>query len=314
MPTDVAAVLLGMRHTRSAAQLLLRLRTAGLADYKTVRPGLLVGSRLIRLWTLTPAGRTIVSTRQLEPSQEGQSHLPFGKPDRRRDVARQRGLPMLVVAYRLLSHVVRELDRPVRVAAWEHPWIRTLKRTQTSRAAHVRLPAAAALIQQDADGGSLHRLLLLPDVGTLPVPSYRLVLRGLIELAHTSNADDKDETLLVVGVAAAAWHALLQQVARRSGEEPLRARVFVWSQRVADGPDRSQRVGSHAEQVFALVTRHPLLTHGQLATLRGTASGRIGQLVAQLTTREWLRAVDSAVLAATPTTSSVSSLSSAFDV
>ncbi len=34
MPTDVVAVLLGMRHARSAAQLLLRLRTAGLAHYK----------------------------------------------------------------------------------------------------------------------------------------------------------------------------------------------------------------------------------------------------------------------------------------
>ena len=54
---------------------------------------------------------------------------------------------------------------------------------------------------------------------------------------------------------------------------------------------RGQRLGSHAEQVFALVARHPLLTYPQLAALLGTSSGRIGQLVAQLTSRDWLRAI-----------------------
>ena len=50
-------------------------------------------------------------------------------------------------------------------------------------------------------------------------------------------------------------------------------------------------MGGHAEQVFALVARHPLLTYPQLAALLGTSSARIGQLVAQLTSRDWLRAI-----------------------
>jgi hypothetical protein len=293
LPTDVAAVLLGMRHTRSAAQLLLRLRTAGVADYKTVKPGPLVGSRVVRLWTLTPDGQTIVRTHQ----PEGPSHLPYGQPARWRDVARQRDVPLLVVAYRLLACVVRELDRPVRVAAWEHPWIRTVSQNGTSRTRHVRLPAAATVTQDNSGDGQLRGLLLLPDLGTIPVASYRPMLRGLVELTHTVDANAKDETLLVVGVAAesnvrvAAWHVLLQQVARRSGEEPLYARVFAWPQGLADGGDRGQRLGSHAEQVFARVARHPLLTYPQLAALLGTSSGRIGELVAQLTSRDWLLAI-----------------------
>jgi hypothetical protein len=300
LPTDVAAVLLGLQHSRSAAQLLLRLRTAGLADYKTVRPGPLVGSKVVRLWALTPAGQTIVRVHQPAPSAEGRSHLPYGQPATWREVARQRDVPLLVVAYRLLACVARGLGRPVRVAAWEHPWIRTVGQTGTGRARHVRLPAAATLIQDNSGGEQLRGLLLLPDLGTIPVASYRPALRGLIELTHTSDANAKYETLLCVGVAAgaaettarvAAWHVLLQQVARRSGEEPLRARVFSWPQGLADGGDRGQRFGSHAEQVFALVARHPLLTYQQLATLLGTSSGRIGQLVAQLTGRDWLRAI-----------------------
>ena len=106
---------------------------------------------------------------------------------------------------------------------------------------------------QDNSGGEQPRgLLLLPDLGTIPVASYRPVLRGLIELTHTSDANAKDEPLLVVGVAAAAadsnarvaaWHALLQQVAQRSGDEPLRARVFAWPQGLANGGDQGPAVG-----------------------------------------------------------------------
>lgn len=236
VPTDVVASLLRVRHARSAAQLLLRLRIAGLTDYETVRPGPLVGSGSVRLWMLTPAGHAVLRERVLAPPEEARSQLPYGEPAKCRDVARQRDVPMLVATYRLLASVVRELDRPVRIAAWEHPWIRTLRQTGTGRARQVRLPAAAVLIQQDAARGALQRLLLLPDVGTLPMASYRPALRGLIELRETSDADAKDHALLVVGVAVggvdagtrvAAWHALLQQVARRAGEQPLRARVLV---------------------------------------------------------------------------------------
>ncbi|MDQ6670319.1 MAG: replication-relaxation family protein [Chloroflexota bacterium] len=300
IPTDVVASLLRIRRVRSAAQLLLRLRTAGLTKYEKVQPGPLVESKVVRLWTLTPAGRAIVSARGLAIPLSARGSLPYEQFARRRGEVRPRNMAMLVVAYRLLGSVVRELDRSVRVAAWEHPWIRTLTRAKTGRARHVRLPAAAALIQDNSDGRQPRGLLLLPDLGTTPVALYRPVLRGLIDLAHASDADVKDEALLVVGIGVAAaessgrleaWHALLEQVARRAGEEPPRAQVFVWPQRVTDSPGRSQRPGSQADQVFALIARHPLLTHQQLATLLGTSAFRINQLLAQLLARDWLRAI-----------------------
>ena len=103
----------------------------------------------------------------------------MGNLPRWRDVARQRDVPLLVVAYRLLACVVRELDRPVRIAAWEHPWIRTVSQTGTGRTRHVRLPAAATLTQDNSGGEQPRGLLLLPDLGTIPVASYRPVLRGI---------------------------------------------------------------------------------------------------------------------------------------
>src|SRR5919202_6591216 len=65
LPTDVVGALMGMRHTRSGAQLLLRLRTAGLVRFEMARTGPLVGSRGVRLWRLTPAGRAFLDRRGL---------------------------------------------------------------------------------------------------------------------------------------------------------------------------------------------------------------------------------------------------------
>jgi hypothetical protein len=296
IPTDVVAVLLRMRHARSAAQLLLRLKTARLAQYKTLRPGPFVGSSDVRLWMLTPAGRTIVAARGLEPPAEPRTRLPYGQPARWHDVARQRPIPMLIVAYRLLARVVRALDQPVRVAAWEHPWIRTVGETGTGRARHVRVPAAAALIPNRTDCQQPRPVLLMPDLGTIPVASYRTVLRGLIELAHTSGADE-DEPLLVVGVAGAAassarlsaWHSLLEQVARRVGEQPLRAQVLEWPERLVSFENTKLHFGDSIDQVFGLVARHPLLTRQQLAILLGTSEAYASRLVVQLIGLGWMR-------------------------
>ena len=115
LPTDVVAALLRMRHTRSAAQLLRCLRTAGLAHYEASRPGPLVGSRAVRLWTLTPDGQALLTKRGLALEAQADGLLPHGRPARRPDTARQRDVPMLVAAYRLLAHVVRGLDQPVRL-------------------------------------------------------------------------------------------------------------------------------------------------------------------------------------------------------
>jgi len=296
LPTDVVARLLRMRQSRSAAQLLLRLRSAGLARCETARAGPLVGSRGVRLWTLTPAGLAFLDRHGLARSENAGGLLPYGRPARWPDTARQRDTPMLIVAYRLLAQVASIVDQPVRVAAWEHPWIRTLVHTDTGRARHVRLPAAAALIETNASSEQPQGLLLLPDIGTLPVASYRHVLRRLIELRHAADDQQPDESLLVVGVGVtvglatrvAAWQSLLQQVARRAGERPLHARVIPCTEALATDRNTQRRFGDQTEQALGLVARHPLLERRQLAALLGTSRSRTGQVVTQLAINGWV--------------------------
>ncbi|MDQ6672316.1 MAG: replication-relaxation family protein [Chloroflexota bacterium] len=297
MPTDVVGDMMRMRHARSAAQLLLRLRAAGLADYETSRPGPLVGSRTVRLWSLTPAGRALLPAPGLASAEHGL--LPYGSAARSLGMARRRSLPMLTIVYRLLAHIVRDLDQPVCVAAWEHPWIRTLGRAETGRAHHVRLPAAATLLQDTVVGEQPRGLLLLPDLGTLPVASYRPVLRRLIELRRARDVPQPDEPLLIVGVAAGpsttarvlAWHALLQQVTRRAGEQPLHARVLAWPEGVVACGTQRSRFGSRADHALGLVARHPLLTRRQLAALLGVSETRAGQHVRRLESSGWIRTI-----------------------
>src|SRR5712691_179013 len=63
MPTHVVGVLLGHRQAVTTAQLLARLRRAGLAQDQASRLGPLLGSRPVRLWTLTADGRAFVASR-----------------------------------------------------------------------------------------------------------------------------------------------------------------------------------------------------------------------------------------------------------
>jgi hypothetical protein len=143
--TDVLGVLLGHRQTVTTAQLLSRLRRASLIQYQEVTLGPLLGPRPVRLWTLTAAGRALVATRGPVARAETSTQMQYGDPERRHDPARQRGIPLLVACYRLLAEVASGLDRPVRVCAWEHPWIRTIGPTDSSRRRRVRLPAGAVL-------------------------------------------------------------------------------------------------------------------------------------------------------------------------
>jgi len=224
--------------------------------------------------------------------------LPYGEPDDRRDVARQRDLPMLIAAYRLLAEVVRGLDRPVRVGAWEHPWSRTFRTSQAGYVSRVRLPAAAVLFCEPSACSQIHRLLLVPDVGTAPLSSYSTALRRLLELRQEANVDERDEPLLVVGVATAArssgvrseaWRSWLNQIARRAGARPLRADVLVCGGGLVSARCEDRRSPSQADEVFALIARHPLLTSQQLATLLDTSSARVAQLVSRLVDSGWLR-------------------------
>ncbi|HEY8801533.1 MAG TPA: hypothetical protein VIN00_00515, partial [Candidatus Dormibacteraeota bacterium] len=97
IPTDVVGVLLGIPHARSVPQLMARLRAGSLVRYEIVRPGPVAGSRSVRLWTLTATGRAIVTMRGLAPSSEERAQMPYGRPERLRDPARQRDVPLLII-------------------------------------------------------------------------------------------------------------------------------------------------------------------------------------------------------------------------
>jgi hypothetical protein len=87
-----------------------------------------------------------------------------------------------VATYRLLAHIVRNTDLADAIEVWEQPWIRRLVDTRTGATLHARLPAAAVLVRGQFGVVRRQGVLLLPDFGTLPVASYRHVLRRLLEL------------------------------------------------------------------------------------------------------------------------------------
>jgi hypothetical protein len=303
MPADVMAILLGHRRVVSTTQLLARLRRAGLASDQLAGLGALVGSR-VRLWTLTAAGHQLIAGSPAEPSAPAWGPIPYGEPPERwRDPGRQRDIPLLVACYRLLAAVASGLEQPVRVCAFEHPWIRTVTPIEGKRRRHVHAPAAAVLRGRQPEGGPPVALLLLPDLGTAPLSSHRPMLQALLELrrAALTSGDEANDPVLVVGVAIArsdstarvqAWRSLLHEVARRTDEQPLRARVLECPRLLPRCRDaRGKRSAGQADEVFSLVARHPLMTRYQVAALLRTSTRRIARLESDLIERGWLRPV-----------------------
>jgi hypothetical protein len=308
IPTDVVAVLLGMRHTSSAIQLLTRLQNAGLVRTETARPGPLLGIRSVRLWSLTASGRTITLRQGSGPMAKDQDRLPYGGPLRLRDPHRQPDVPLLIVAYRLLGVVASSQKQRMRVVAWEHLWVRSFRPVGHTRLRHARLPAAAVLAPDgdSATSAECVQVLLLPDVGSAPVARYCPVLRTLLELRRHWVANDQDEPLLAVatvapGGAAArveAWKSLVQQASQSGGEPPLRVRVVTAAE--ASVPyhacDSTKRWVAQGDQLLSLVARHPLLTREQLAVLIGVIEPRIVRLEAELLEQGWIQPIVAAQL------------------
>ena len=101
--------------------------------------------------------------------------------------------------------------------------------------------------------------------------------------------------MLVVGVAisrrnanarAEAWHSLLRDVEGRTGEH-LTVRVVGLS---STDPARDHaRATSQADEIFAMIARHPLMTINQLARVLRTTNERIERVEAELIERGWVR-------------------------
>ena len=220
----------------------------------------------------------------------------------RRDPARQ-AVPSLLAAYRALGAFALELGSLPRIRSWEQPWVRSLASPRATQIHHVRLPAAAVL----AADSELVPVLLLPDLGSAPVVSYRTLLKRLLELRRAGQGTE--EPLLVIvtsdfahsSARTDAWRSLLRRVATSAGEPPLRARIVSSTEtpRAAGGKGHP-RVTSDASQLdelFGLVARHPLLTRAQLAGLLGTSLARVAAVEATLIDRGWLRQLDASDMA-----------------
>jgi hypothetical protein len=301
MPTDVVGVLLGHRAPVTTAQLLNRLLRGGLVRYTSARLGVLLGSRPVRLWILTAAGRAFLDRRSPMPQVDARQLLAYRETEVWRDPARARDVHMQVACYRLLAHMATALARPVQVGAWEHPWVRTIPATNGQRSRNARLPAAATLLPASPPGRLPVRLLLLPDIGTAPLSGYRRTLQQLLAFRRTVPNDGETEAVLAVGVMTPpsvsgarvhAWRALLEDVARRRGEQPLRASVLALANPSAGRDERDERPGAQVDQLLALIARHPLLTRRQLASLLDTSSKRIARLESELAERGWLRVLN----------------------
>lgn len=320
-PVDVIAQLTCAGHAVSTRQLLARLRVAGLARDERVVLGPLLGSRPLALWSLTADGWALVRQEGLVPTPEALDSMPHGRPEGTKDTRRARATPALVATYRLLAGLVvtaRNHGASLRLVVCEHPWVRSFHSPNRERTSRVRLPGAALVSAESDDASSALPLMLLPDLGTAPVASYRAVPRALIALRRSSLARSRDhsEPLLIVatvdpsgsGTRAAAWRDLLERAAVNAGEPPLRARVVTWKS-VSSAislwqPLSTRRIGkqsavdvggwpagNHADDVLSLVGRHPFLTQEQLAGLLGTSTSRVERVQAGLVGRNWLRRV-----------------------
>ncbi len=141
-------------------------------------------------------------------------------------------------------------------------------------------------------------LLLLPDAGTSPVSSHRALVRGLLERrpAWRSAPGDAEPVLAVAtpdlsGSSArpAAWRELLRHVAAQVGEPELKSQVVPWEVLAARSQDRVGRHANQADQLLALVARHPYLSRAQLGGVLGTSPARIARVQGTLVERGWLR-------------------------
>jgi len=304
IPTDVACRLLSTRLPASTMQVLTRLRASGLVRTETVSPGPLIAERGLRLWSLTSKGEAVVAA---TPTIAIRNSLPYGPPERPRDPRRQLSAALQIAAFRLLVALLARIERPSRIAAWEHPWIRkTHEPTHAGSHREVRLPAAAVIVDGKEPSRLIARLLLLPDLGTAPVNGYRRVIRGVLSLRDACENDEPDpKPRLVIAVPdaspernrVAAWHELARQIASRAGASPLDVltlRIPDWRSPVGDHTAVSHRktvVGGHGDQLLALVGRHPCLTPEQLALLLDTSRARIRRIIESLEERGWVQSI-----------------------
>jgi hypothetical protein len=208
---------------------------------------------------------------------------------------------LLIVTYRLLAEIATSSNRSLRVVAFEHPWVRSIQVPGHGRSRHARFPAAAVLKPSGSgDDATATGVLLLPDVGTAPIGSFRPALTALVAVRRGELDNTSEEPLLVIATLncagsqdrASGWNSIVANVARRAGEPPLRVRIHAEFQSVGGNHGVKTARMTQVDQAFSLLARHPLLTPEQLATLLWTTVRRVADLLHLLVNRELIEPLD----------------------
>jgi hypothetical protein len=232
---------------------------------------------------------------------------------------------LLLAAYRLLPAIVLERaaqGQTTELLEWEWPCVMaqsipTDASIRVRAGARVILGAGGLAAKSEGAGDGLSQLLLVADLGTVPVLRYRRMLRVLASLRHAGGSalvESFAEPEIVIatldpdgtGRRPSAWRELVDRI-ERTQAGLLRARVVTWTW-VANltEPVRSHgqnHENEHAgrateggplagfaspaprhlnEQLLLLIGRHPCLSVTQLASLLGTKADRIRRLQTQL--------------------------------
>jgi len=174
-----------------------------------------------RLFYLTDLGITLLAYgRGVEPYQfarcYGTGRLGLHESIRR--------LPLWRATYDLLARLARVPGIDGEPVLLERPWRRRFATLTAKTPLTIELPCRSAFRWH---AGEVFDCLLLPDLGMFAPRAYRLTMRKLMALRRSSG-----EVLPVLAIsttdesARAAWHRVIDDVAREQGDRPLDAMVF----------------------------------------------------------------------------------------
>ncbi len=294
IPADVLAQLMGAGHPVSTHQLLHRLRRAGFASAEKAKVPPIIGTRPVILWSLTSQGPQCPA---VYPSSAGTSI-------KRRHARTHVTAGRLVPAYWLLAAYVSERSLQCTTVRMDTSQYTSMRGSDTRglRQLHrIGLWGSVATINKNGEDPAVSRVVLLPDLGTMPVSRFSRAIRRLIE--DLTAAPTRVPTSMLIAVPGQpegnrrcdAWRELLSRIVDRSAD--LHVRVLPWSiaARVAPRVARLQVYASScarpiaADESLSLICRHPALTQRQLAVLLGVNSSRAARLVEGLVSRKLVR-------------------------
>lgn len=225
LPVAALARLYGLRGDAAIYRRLRGLRAGGLVV--AAIPALTAG-RSPALWYPTDLGLAVVAIANgVEMRALAQRHGLRGGDLK----ALADRLPGLLALYELVAALTAARPGRPELMAWARPWRATFPRPRAQRDGHIRLPAGIALRW----GDETSTFLLLPDLGTAPVRSFRRLVGQL--LACRANLGAALPPLLIVTGGrrrSAAWATLLDEAATGRREAGTGARIATWERLRAD--------------------------------------------------------------------------------